>query len=119
MNGEPLEQSWPPTSLLGRIEALPPKADHSVGMWDDAHKYHWQGGPAMPSVTGILRLQDALMGGDGLTNWAAGIAADYVLDHAGQVPENPMAIRREAVAAVSAASRRGSAVHGQIADILN
>jgi hypothetical protein len=93
-----------------------PRPNHDVGAWDDNHRYHWNGGPAMPSVTGILRLQDALMGGDGLTNWAAGIAADYVLTHWGRGAE---IARAEAVAAVSAASRRGSAVHGQIADILN
>ena len=108
--------------ILAARSIASPRPDHSVGMWDDNHKYHWTGGEAMPSVTGILRLQDALMGGDGLTNWAAGIAADYVLTTttlARPWREDNETLRREAVAAVSAASRRGSAVHGQIADILS
>jgi hypothetical protein len=102
---------------------LPAIADGvpQVGMHDRNHAYFWQGQGPYPSVTGILRLQDALMGGDGLTNWAAGIAADFMGENWHLLPDPVLRaeVRRNAVAAVSAASRRGSAVHGQIADILN
>jgi hypothetical protein len=110
---------WKQGTALAARSIASPRPDHSVGVWDDNHRYHWNGGPAMPSVTGVIRLQDALMGGDGLTNWAAGIAADYVLVLPHQSDPLVRALyRQQAVAAVGAASRRGSAVHGQIADIL-
>ena len=95
---------------------------HTVGMRDDNHRYWWFDQGPFPSVTACLRLQDALMGGDGLTNWAAGIAADYVISAIGKATAGQYTVyddvRAEAIRAVSAASRRGSAVHGQIADIL-
>jgi hypothetical protein len=51
----------------------------SVGLWrTDAHKYHWNGGPAMPGVTSIISKVDK---SGPLIGWAKGVTADAALDN--------------------------------------
>jgi hypothetical protein len=79
----------------------------SVGLSRDRyHRYRWMGGTPLPGTTGILRIQDSLQGGDGLTTWAARTAVDKLLDLGGHE-----AARDEAVAAINDARDIGSEVH--------
>lgn len=114
-------------TLVAARSIASPRPDHSVGMFDDNHKYHWQGGPALSSVTTVLKLQDALIGGD-LAAWGGGIAADWMLEnavgpatnkHAENYTEYAAALRGAALRAVSAKRDIGSAVHGKIEDLLS
>lgn len=96
------------------------------GYADQWHRYYWAGVGPMPGVTSILKLQDALIGGD-LAAWGGGIAADYVLGRF-RDRENPptaeeflnpgLSLRTDALRAVSAKRDIGSAVHGKIEDLL-
>lgn len=75
---------------------------------DSGHVYRWNGGPPMPGVTGIQRLQDNLGGSDGLVTWAAGLAADEIIRQVeAQEPLNKSAAYR----AVRTPANVGSAVH--------
>ena len=97
------------------------------GYADQWHRYYWAGVGPMPGVTSILKLQDALIGGD-LAAWGGGIAADYVLGRF-RDRENPptaeeflnpgLSLRTDALRAVSAKRDIGSAVHGKIEDLLS
>lgn len=51
----------------------------SVGLYrTEAHKYHWNGGPAMPGVTTIIGKVDK---SGPLIGWAKGVTADAALDN--------------------------------------
>lgn len=80
----------------------------------DNHWYSLDGGPRMPGVTGILKVQDALMG-DGLTSWAARLAAKAAFDVARrpEMPEFEDALAA-AIETVDEARNRGSRVHDGI-----
>lgn len=86
---------------------------------DRYHRYVWQGSAPMPSVTTILRIQEALQGSDGLTMWAAGIAADYVI---GKAPELDVPtvqdIRAQAILATQGPANFGTEVHEQVRRVL-
>ena len=87
----------------------------NVGVIDNNHRYSFNGAGPYPGVTAILKLQDALMG-DGLTTWAAKIAAEAV--YTSQSESLDLAID-DALHAVTRAQRIGSAVHGKIEDLLS
>ena len=90
------------------------------GHADQWHRYYWQGHGPMHGVTSILKIQDALIGGD-LAAWGGGIAADYLLS-AYSDDQNRFGfpiIRAEALKAVSRKRDIGSAVHGKIEDLLS
>ena len=86
-----------------------------VGVIDNNHRYSFNGEGPYPGVTAILKLQDALMG-DGLTTWAAKIAAEAVYSNQ---PETLDLAIDDALTAVTRAQRIGSAVHGKIEDLLS
>ena len=92
------------------------------GHADQWHRYYWQGQGPMPGVTSILKIQDALIGGD-LAAWGGGIAADAVLQNfRGDVSIGEGyfdGLRAQALKAVSAKRDIGSAVHGKIEDLLS
>jgi len=81
------------------------------------HRYRKAGGEWQPGVTGILRIQDALGGSDGLIRWAVGLAAKAAFDTAIR-PEQPMfeEALRTALLAVDEARDRGSRIHQGIDD---
>jgi hypothetical protein len=78
------------------------------------HTYRAGEGPWLPGVTGILKVQDAIMG-DGLTAWAAKLAAEAAFNHAKR-PENPNFddALNAALDAVNEPRNRGGRVHDAI-----
>ena len=73
-----------------------------------------QHGP-FPGVTGIIALQDAVGGSDGLLNWAVKLALDTVERNV--LTETDWewdAVRREAFQAKNAARDNGSAIHAAV-----
>lgn len=86
---------------------------------DRYHRYQWQGGPPMPSVTTILRIQEALQGSDGLVTWAAALAADYVIQKAPELDVPTVQdIRAGAILATQGPANVGTDVHEQVRRIL-
>jgi hypothetical protein len=77
------------------------------------HQYRWNGGVWCPGATSILKIQDAITGGDSLTNWAARTAAGAALDamRAGHDSERAYQVGMDAV---TAARERGTHVHSGI-----
>jgi len=56
-----------------------------VGLFrTDQHKYHWNGGPAMPGVTSVMRVIDK---SGPLIGWAKGVTADAALDNLGDLTD--------------------------------
>lgn len=84
---------------------------------DERHRYVWNDGEAvtgpLPSVTTILKLQDALGGTDGLLRWAAGLAVDYAI----RAPQDPQ-VRKNALEETTRPALIGSDVHEQVRRII-
>ena len=76
---------------------------------DRYHRYTVDGGPPLPGVTSILKLQDCLIGGD-LAAWGARTALDYLKGQPGDT--------EGALASVSAARDLGTAVHADVERVL-
>lgn len=86
---------------------------------DQWHRYYWQGKGPMAGVTSIVKIQEAI-GGDGLMRWAAGLAADYVMDHAADGTGMPREVLKlTALAQMDEPSRIGTAVHEQVRRVLH
>lgn len=86
---------------------------------DRYHRYVWQSGKPMPSVTTILRIQEALQGSDGLVTWAAGLAADYIIQKAPELDvPTVQEIRAQAILATQGPANVGTDVHEQVRRIL-
>lgn len=83
------------------------------------HRYRADAGPWLSGATGILKIQDVLMGGD-LAGWGAGLAAKAVWDVAKR-PDNPDfdAALQAALDAVGEPRNRGSRVHAGISDAIS
>lgn len=89
----------------------PPKRQRttevSVGLARDQwHRYRWSGGEPMPGTTGILRLQESLQGGDGLTTWAAKTALDRYIELGSEAFH-----RDTALGAINEARDTGTEIH--------
>jgi hypothetical protein len=96
------------TSMSGWPVAAPKRVTEvSVGLSRDKyHRYRWAGGEPMPGTTSILRLQEALSGGDGLTKWAATTAVDKLIALGGTA-----LVREQAIAAITEARETGDEIH--------
>jgi hypothetical protein len=78
------------------------------------HTYSMGKQGPFPGVTGVIALQDAVGGSDGLLNWAVKLALDTVERHATVTPEAWPEVRREAFQAKNAARDNGSAIHAAV-----
>jgi len=90
----------------------------SVGLNRDRyHRYAWNGDGPLVGVTSVLKIQDALIGGD-LASWGAGLAIDYLLTDDNWQGQTDDQLRTAALAQVSAARDIGTAVHARVEHIL-
>lgn len=83
---------------------------------DDFHRYRWNGGPVMPSVTTVLKLQDALNGTDHLVRWAARLGAEHAIANAAE-PDTAFVVS-EAIGATKRAANLGTEVHEQVRRVI-
>jgi len=74
------------------------------------HRYRKAGGEWQPGVTGILRIQDALGGSDGLMNWYADLAARSAWE-SGRLGVDLAEALTEAFTNANEARNRGSRIH--------
>lgn len=85
---------------------------------DEYHRYRWNGGDVLPSVTTVIKLQDTLGGGD-LAAWGARLATEHLLGNLSRTDPAALGLlQAEAIATTKAAANTGTEVHDLVRRVI-